>query len=193
MVTDYPWDGRITIRVQPEKAGPFTLWLRRPGWCDKARLRLNGESIEPDSVADHGICACTGRRGLQDEIQLELEMPVQQMVAHPNIKDCQGKVALQRGPIVYGFEALDNGGSTNVTLGKAVFEVEHRPDFLGGVTVIKGRGANGEPVLAIPFYALANRGKSSQEVWVAEKDLKPDSSWWLSRLYRPLGRAASGR
>jgi DUF1680 family protein len=66
-----------------------------------------------------------------------------------------------------------------------VFQVEHRPDWLGGVSVIKGAKADGQPFLAIPFYALANRAKSSQEVWAAQRDFKPDPHWWLGELYRP--------
>ena len=65
------------------------------------------------------------------------------------------------------------------------FTVEHRPDLLGGVTVIRGVAANGQPIQAIPFYALANRGKSAQEVWVEQDELKPGDDWWLGSLYRP--------
>jgi uncharacterized protein len=114
-------------------------------------------------------------------------MPVQRIEAHPNIADCVGKVALQRGPIVFGFEGLDNNGRTNLVLGtKPKFSVDLRRDFLGGVAVIKAKSDDGNPITAIPFYALANRDKSSQEVWVQQKGLESSQAWWEGKLYRPL-------
>ena len=114
-------------------------------------------------------------------------MPVQRMTAHPNITNCRGKVALQRGPLVYGFEGHDNAGNARVTIARdPAFKVERRPDLLGGIVIIHGIGAGGAPIKAIPFYTLANRGKSTQEVWVEQKDLHPSSDWWLGTLYRPL-------
>ena len=106
--------------------------------------------------------------------------------AHPNLKDCLGKVALQRGPIVYGFEGLDNSGATNLVLAATRALTPEYRNVLGGITVIQGKRADGEPFTAIPFYAFANRGKSSQEVWVGLKDLKRNEEWWEGKLYRPL-------
>ena len=65
---------------------------------------------------------------------------------------------------------------------------ERRPDLLGGVWVVKGTAPDGKPLLAVPFYALANRAKSSQEVWAVQAGLRPDASWWEGRLYRPAPR-----
>jgi hypothetical protein len=58
--------------------------------------------------------------------------------------------------------------------------------LLGGVTVIRGVAANGEPIQAIPFFAMANRGDSTQEVWVEQENLAVTGEWWLGALYRPL-------
>lgn len=121
-------------------------------------------------------------------------MPTVRIEAHPNVKSCVGKVAVQRGPIVYGFEGLDNGGNVDLELGvDPGFKVEHKPEMLGGITVIKGKTANGAPFLAIPFYVLANRAKSRQEVWVGQGGLKRDDNWWLGNLYRSLESREIGR
>lgn len=184
--TDYPWDGAVKMTVRPERPTLLALCLRRPGWCQKAALKLNGQSFDP-GPPERGYWRIEREWRAGDVVELALAMPVERMVAHPNISDCRGKVALQRGPIVYGFEGLDNGGDPRLTLGdRPNFQVERRPDFLGGVTVIKGTTADGKPFTAIPFYALANREKSAQEVWVAQRNLKLDDSWWAGRLYRTL-------
>ena len=184
--TDYPWDGTVNLRVEGKSPTRFALRLRKPGWCDSAVLRLNG--LPSDAQLDEaGYWVFDREWKAGDSLSLVLDMPVRRMNAHPNIAGCKGKVALQRGPLVYGFEGIDNGGNPRVRLGaKPRFEVEHRPEFLGGVSVIRGVGADGQPVLAVPFFALANRGKSAQEVWVEQDGLEATADWWLGELYRPL-------
>ncbi len=186
-MTDYPWDGRVRLRVENDIAEPVALNLRRPGWCASCTLRLNGQSVVPVPLNDDGYIAMRRTWKAGDTIELMLEMPVQRIEAHPNIRDCVGKVALQRGPIIFGFEALDNGGRLDLELGAdPAFEAVRQPELLGGITAIKGKAVDGRPLLAIPFYALANRDKSAQEVWLKQRGLKPGGDWWESSLYRPL-------
>jgi DUF1680 family protein len=91
-------------------------------------------------------------------------MPAELIEANPNVLACTGKVALHRGPILYGFEGFDNAGDGGVELApRAVLELETRPDFPGGVTVIKATPAGGQARVAVPFYSLANREKPTQE------------------------------
>lgn len=212
--TDYPWDGTVKLEVQPNREAAFALNLRLPAWCREATLRLNGQPFTqappsgldrdaapagaskasvsapaPRRANDDGYLRIDRRWRAGDTVELTLSMPVQRLEAHPNLREAAGKVALQRGPIVYAFEALDNHGSARVELGAdPQFRVEHRPDFLDGVSVIHGVAADGRPFLAIPFYALANRGKSAQEVWAVQRGAPPGSSWWLGQLYRPYER-----
>jgi DUF1680 family protein len=184
--TDYPWDGRVSLRVESPTPATFALQLRKPGWCVKADLNLNGTTIgtQPN---DSGFWTLTREWRKGDSVEVVLDMPVQLMVAHPNIVSCRGKVALQRGPLVYAFEGLDNGGAPNIILGPDPrFTVERKPDLLEDITVIHGRAADGKPIQAIPFFALANRGSSAQEVWVRQLDLRPGDDWWLGSLYRPV-------
>jgi DUF1680 family protein len=184
--TEYPWDGQVRFRVETPAPLTFALRLRQPAWCERAELAVNGTpaSVAPDD-AGFWTFEREWRRG--DSVDLNLDLPVRRMVAHPNIADCRGKVALERGPLIYGFEALDNRGNPKVTLGSDPrFAVEHRADLLGGVSVIRGVDAGGQPVLAVPFFALANRGPATQEVWVEQQDLEPTADWWLGALYRPV-------
>lgn len=185
--TDYPWDGSVKITLTPEKAGPFAVNLRIPAWCEQAELKLNGQLLARVPHSDRGYARLDRTWQPGDVIELRLAMPVQRMLAHPNIRECQGRVALQRGPLVFGFEGLDNSGQAAVELGPDPhLVIVQQPDFLGGITVIHGTTANGQPCQAIPFYALANREKSSQEVWIVQHDLQPNSDWWAGRLYRPM-------
>jgi DUF1680 family protein len=183
--TDYPWNGAVKITVNPSKPARFALNLRKPGWSSKATVRVNGQ--EHAIAAEAGYFRLDGIWRAGEVVELTMDMPVRRMVAHRNIRDCRGKVALQRGPLVYGFEGLDNEGNPRVALGaQPGFQTEWRPDFLGGVTVIKGTTAEGKPFTAIPFYTLANRQKSAQEVWVEQRGLALDESWWEGRLYRTM-------
>ena len=183
--TEYPWKGDVKLTVQVDKPTRFALLMRQPGWCAKSNLKLNGESIATADILERGYLRLDREWRKDDRIELSMDMPVQRMIAHPNIMDCRGKVALQRGPIVYGFEGLDNNKEIILDENQQ-FHVEHRSDMLGGVTVIEGTTSQGGKWLAIPFYTLANRGKSTQEVWVPQRNLKIDNSWWMGRLYRPL-------
>jgi DUF1680 family protein len=111
-------------------------------------------------------------------------MPVERVEANPKVKADEGHVAIQRGPIVYGIEGVDNGGRTDITLpADPRFEVEQRPEMLGGVAVVKGVDAEGKAFVAIPFYAMANREKSRQVVWLRQAE-KVDGGAWGDELYR---------
>jgi len=192
--TGYPWSGDVEIEVSPAVQVRAAIHLRLPSWCSRAELKLNGRSISPLPVAESGYLVLDRMWRGGDVIELKLDMPTVRIEAHPNVKSCVGKVAVQRGPIVYGFEGLDNGGNVDLELGvDPGFKVEHKPEMLGGITIIKGKTANGVPFSAIPFYVLANRAKSRQEVWVGQGGLKRDDNWWLGNLYRSLESSEIGR
>jgi DUF1680 family protein len=113
-------------------------------------------------------------------------MPVMRMEAHPKVAANKGRVAIQRGPIVYGLEGLDNDGKPLVTLpADPAFTVKFDAKLLGGVMVVKGKTVEGKAFTAIPFYALANRGRSSQEVWLPQQGKAESPKGWRGRLYRP--------
>jgi DUF1680 family protein/alpha-L-arabinofuranosidase len=186
--TQYPWDGNVKITVAPERPGKFTLCIRIPGWAqnqpvpgnlyrymnncsEKANLKVNGKSLALN--IDKGF-ACIERNWQKgDVIELYLPMPVKRVIAHEKVEDDKGKVALQRGPIVYCAEWKDNNGSVlNIALpDSAVLKTEFRKDLLNGVVVIlrKPIQENQQEFLAIPYYAWANRGPGEMAVWLAKK------------------------
>ncbi len=176
--TDYPWNGRVRIRVTPESARAFTLWLRLPERAPSGlyratpvaagnvAIRVNGAPVQPP--VRRGYAVLTRRWTAGDTVELLLPLPVQRLHAHPRIKQLAGRVALKRGPLLYNIESADNG----ITLAldrRAPLRAEWRPDFLGGVTVIRGRFANGAPLLAIPNFARYNRASPTEYPQEPEK------------------------
>jgi DUF1680 family protein len=190
--TDYPWDGRVRLTVTPQKPAAFTLCLRIPGWA-RARpvpsdlyrfaqtdappvaVTVNGEAVDPTPKHDGYIHVNrTWQPG--DTLALALPMPVRRVHAHEQVEADRGKVALMRGPIVYCLEGVDQPDVDLFTVAlprAAELTAEHRPDLLGGVTILRAKGA-GEggskvPLTAVPSYAWANRGRSPMTVWIDER------------------------
>ncbi len=192
--TQYPWDGKVAIRVEPEQAAEFDLALRIPAWCENARIAVNGRPVEKAEIhKGYARLRRAWQRG--DAVQVDLPMPVQRIEAHPLVKANAGRVAIQRGPIVYCFEQVDNGGPVkDIVLARdPKFTVDHKPDLLGGVTVVRARDRDGRTLTAIPYYAWDHRRPGEMIVWVRQ-DGKPESppvdGTWEGKLYRPY--AASG-
>ena len=195
--TRYPWDGDIRIRVSPSKPGPFTLALRVPGWAmdhpvpgnlyrslvrgpDPVTLKLNGLLV-PIRL-ERGFAVIAREWSAGDTVDLHLPMPVRRVVAHEAVKADEGRVAVERGPLVYAAEFVDNGGlvSNLVLDDQAPLAAEWRPDLLNGVMTVTGKATalrmrNGsavaEPGLLtlIPYYAWAHRGKGEMAVWLARR------------------------
>jgi DUF1680 family protein len=177
--TRYPWDGAVRLAVQPDKPGKLAIRLRIPGWArneaapvglytfvDKLdanpALRVNGKSA-PIKL-DDGYAVLNRKWKKGDVIQLDLPMPVRRLVANEQVEADRGRIALQRGPIVYCLEWPDNPGASvrdAVLTDEEKLTAQFEPDLLNGVETIKaGR------LKAIPYYAWANRGKGDMEVWI---------------------------
>jgi uncharacterized protein len=179
--TRYPWDGNIRISVSPGKPAEFSVLVRVPGWArnepvpsdlyrfldrseETPTLRVNGA---PKSITlEKGYARIRRAWKEGDVIELSLPMPVRRVAAHASVQADAGRVALQRGPIVYCAEGIDNGGrALRLTLpDTAGLTAEFRPGLLKGVVVIKAKD-----FLAIPYYAWANRGAGEMEVWFPRK------------------------
>ena len=193
--TRYPWAGEIKLTVAPEKPADFTMRVRIPGWArqrpvptglyhyadqhpSEATLTINGQP-HPLQL-QKGYAAISRRWEKGDVVTLNLAMPVRRVVAEARVADDAGRVALERGPIVYCFEGADHQGKVmHLTLpDEAALEPQFRADVLGGVTVLRGQGkaarrrAEGsvsiEPaaLTAIPYYAWCNRGAGPMQVWM---------------------------
>jgi DUF1680 family protein len=102
-------------------------------------------------------------------IRLTLPMPARRIVAHAGVKEDEGKVALQRGPLVYAIEAIDNGGrALDLVIPRAAaLRARFRAELLNRVEVMGGEGSR--PFVAIPYYAWNNRGAGEMAVWIKEK------------------------
>src|SRR6185436_16424886 len=105
-----------------------------------------------------------------DVVHLYFPMPVQRVLAHERVTENRGRAALQRGPLVYAIEAVDNGGAADALRVPLERTLSHafRPDLLGGVEVITGEALT-RPLLAIPYYAWANRGRGEMVVWLRQE------------------------
>jgi DUF1680 family protein len=194
--TRYPWAGEIQLLVEPEKEAEFAIHLRLPGWCREPRLKLNDKPIVAIEKV-HGYARLRRKWQRGDVIDLTLPMPVRRIKVHPKVEADIGRVALQRGPIVYCLEAVDNGGQVrNLVIPPAAqFTTEHRRDFLGGVTVVKGPalalqqiewpetlyvssdsvpGVAESDFTAIPYFANSNRQPGDMLVWMAETASKAE-------------------
>ncbi|MBC7254887.1 MAG: glycoside hydrolase family 127 protein [Chloroflexi bacterium] len=186
--TDYPWDGAIRLTIVPQEPVHFGLALRIPGWCREASLRVNGHVVPIERGGDYVRIARTWRE--RDVLSLELAMPVERIEAHPFVRHDNGRVALQRGPLIYCLEEADNGPAlAALALPREATLLAHpAPGLLGGVVLIEGEGLRREvstwdgmlyrpggtpltpaPVRAIPYYAWANRGIGEMSVWIRER------------------------
>ncbi len=189
--TDYPWDGRVKLTIQPEKTRHFAIRLRIPDWCEGATISMNGEPQEKLDIRN-GYVQLYRNWAADDTIELNLPMKIQRIESHPSVETNRGFVAIQRGPIVYCFEAADNpDGVKNIVLGKAPeFNAEYRDDLLGGVMIIKGTDRTGREIIAVPYHVWDHREAGEMTVWVQQegKSLMPRIDiGWEGRLYRPMG------
>ena len=190
--TDYPWSGDVGVTIDPARSGSFTVALRIPSWCEKASVEVNGRRVKALDM-HKGYARISREWNSGDRIELDMPMPVKRIEANPRVTADAGRVALQRGPLVYCLEAIDNGGRVlNLSLpGNARLSAKHRPDMLGGVTVIEGKavarmddkmwsGSLYRPVntitkparfTAVPYYAWDNREPGEMIVWLPQDPL----------------------
>ncbi|MEM1510203.1 MAG: glycoside hydrolase family 127 protein, partial [Thermofilaceae archaeon] len=192
-VTNYPWEGRILIKVYPEVEDEFAIYFRIPGWAEKAKVYINEKLLDmPIRPSTYLRIERLWREG--DIVKLDIEMPIKLFTSNPMVIHNTSKVAIERGPLIYCLEQADNPGvdvwnialTTESTL-KAVFE----PSLLNGVMVIEGTGyvleydaqrlytdlgkfslrAKKTKFRAIPYYAWSNREPGPMSVWIPLLDL----------------------
>jgi DUF1680 family protein len=186
-----PWEGSARFEVTLEQPASFALALRIPDWSANAAVLVNGEAYPiVDRIVD-GYARIERQWISGDVVELSLGMPIQRVRSHPLVKQNAGKVALQRGPLVYCIEEADNGPLLGQLLlpQDAELEAEFAENLIGGIQVVKAKGlklqfeqwgpqlyrSNAEATLEranltfIPYYAWANRGKGEMAVWVKER------------------------
>lgn len=169
-VTNFPWDGRVTIRVEETGDTAYDMLLRIPGWCRNFTLRVGGEVLVRPSM-QNGYVKLSRTWKAGEEIELSFEMPVQKVYANPLVKENAGKVALQRGPIVYCMEEMDNAEyDLTVVSPDTRFQAVFDPELLEGVVTLYGVGSdNTDSFQAVPYFAWDNREQGKMRVWLPEK------------------------
>ncbi|MCD4730609.1 MAG: glycoside hydrolase family 127 protein, partial [Bacteroidales bacterium] len=193
--TNYPWQGDVKININPEQKTNFTVSIRIPGWLNKPLpgdlysfisnidnkliIKVNNEAVKYDIVNAY---AKINRNWKKDDIiELNFPMPVRKVIANNKVAENHGKFSLEKGPIVYCAEWLDNESRVrNLLLNKNdSFTVEFKDDLIDGVDVIKGNAKalsisekdntiikKEQNFTAIPYYAWAHRGSGEMIVWL---------------------------
>ena len=180
--TDYPWNGTVTIKVDPEQESTFALRLRIPGWLQQHpvasdlytytdapasyTLKVNGTRVKA-TVSD-GYATISRQWKAGDIVELDLPMNVRRIKAHDKVTANRGMLALERGPVVYCLEGQDQPGGTvfdkyipDGTDIQAAFD----PELLGGITVLSGTDGD-TPFKDIPYSTWNNRGTDQMTVWI---------------------------
>lgn len=199
--TAYPWDGSVKIGVTPEHATRLQMRLRLPEWCESYTIHVNGHPVSFDMVKGYAVIEREWSKG--DTIQLNLSMPVNLVEAHPNVTTHADKVAIQRGPMLYCLESMDNEkfvirrGQVQYTressdAQKGVqrklpsipeFEVEEIEDFFDGAVIVYAKDIDGDEITAIPYPYWNNRARGAMSIWL-QYDKNSESAGWENRLYR---------
>ncbi|WP_036786910.1 glycoside hydrolase family 127 protein [Phocaeicola abscessus] len=163
-LTEYPWKGDVKLVMTPEKETNFTLKVRIPNWCKNYEFMVNGEKVKTEIDKQYLLVERTWKAG--DEVSFSMAMPVEVVAADPRVKANIGKRCLQRGPLVYCMEEIDNPLYNNATLLHSTnYMANFEPDLLGGVVSITA--VNGDDTYKfIPYYAWDNREAGKMQVWV---------------------------
>lgn len=195
---NFPWDGKVEIAINPDKESRFAIKLRVPGWArneaipgslyrfsemsdEQVKISVNGEDITPELADGYATIKRTWKKG--DKVQLDLPMPVRTVVADERVKDDAGKIAVQRGPVIFCAEWPDNntGNVLNLMLDKnPAFTTEFVPSLLNGTQVIRTKGMQTRKTLSpemsvvteetditlIPYALWNNRGPGQMKVWL---------------------------
>jgi DUF1680 family protein len=187
--TDYPWDERVSIEVQVARPAELGLFLRIPGWCDGASIRVNGQPFE--APRSQGYAEIRRHWETGDTVELALPMPVRLVRSHPHVTSNFGRVAITRGPLVYCVEHVDHPDMDvwDISLpANPSWEIVQEPELLGGVAVLRSTGwatlagcelqalysrhdptpgsRSAVPLQAIPYYAWANREPGPMQTWI---------------------------
>jgi DUF1680 family protein len=187
--TNYPWSGDVKLTLQEAPQKPTSLFLRIPGWCEQAKVLVNGKAeavtLKPGSYAE---ISRTWKAG--DKVELQLPMPAQLVEANPLVEETRNQVAVKRGPIVYCIETKDLPADQKLTAlsipanarltpkpiriegseimsltGKA--ELTPEPQWNGQLyRTLSSRKPTTVPVTLVPYYAWGNRGHADMQVWI---------------------------
>jgi len=197
METDYPWEGSVTLEIDPQAPVDLALHIRIPGWAQgellpdglyhyvaddknpgkEVILKVNGKTIHKIQL-EKGYAVIKRKWQKGDKVELELPMQVKLVAGNPRIEDTQGKVVIMRGPIVYCLEETDNkrffDNANLVYMLPSNLKTKYRNDLLDGIVTISGTASLNDrnkdiDITAIPYYAWCNREEGQMKVWLRFK------------------------
>ena len=196
---NYPWDGALSFTINPAAEQNFNLLVRIPGWAQNTaipsdlysfasnastpvNITINGTPVDYTMKNGYAVLNKAWKKG--DVVAVNLPMEVRRVVANAKVKDDIGKIALQRGPLMYCAEWPDNNGKAAniIVYANASFTTSYKPGMLNGIEILQSdvpvvnidAAANSiststQTFTAIPYYAWANRGKGEMTVWFPER------------------------
>lgn len=186
--TNYPWDGAISLQLDQVSTKPFSLFVRIPGWCRGASIKVNGAVVQATlTPGKYAELTRTWKAG--DKVEISLPMPVKLIEANPLVEETRNQVAVKRGPLVYCLESVDNPGTKLTDIALSVKnDFKPTPVNISNSNLMALEGtASRLPegnwtnqlyrevsdkapapvrVRLIPYYAWANRGHSEMQVWI---------------------------
>jgi hypothetical protein len=189
-VTRYPWHESVHMDVEADGGREFAIALRLPGWCRRADVRVNGSPLCIEDCRENGHAVVRARWKTGDRIDMSFPMPIELIEAHPSVRANAGKVAIQRGPLVYCVEEADNGANLSALSLPADAGLSPVSDesLLGGVMTIVGEaerrsdrgwdgalyrpaagsadGSSRTRLLAVPYCVWGNRTPGEMTVWI---------------------------
>jgi DUF1680 family protein len=191
---NYPWDGNLKFTINTAKPNAFNVLIRIPGWAQNSaipsdlykyqssasastEIKVNGQKVDFNMQDGYAVIKGTWKKN--DVVEVDLPMEIKKILANENVKNDIGKVALQRGPIIYCAEWVDNNSRTSnlIIPPNTIFTSEFNPSILNGVMTLKGQvpvviitnndniSTQKQSFTAIPYYSWANRGKGEMTVW----------------------------
>ena len=162
--TDYPWDGSVKLTISTSQPLEKEIRLRIPDWCKTYDLSINGKRINVPKEKGYAVIKDWKS---QDVIALDMDMPVEIVAADPHVKENFDKRAIQRGPLVYCMEEIDNPEYFDqIQLSPSTtFQTAFVSDILNGIKTIKTNG-RAQSATFIPYYAWDNRKAGKMRVWI---------------------------
>ncbi len=199
MQTDYPWNGTVKINIDPSKKSKFNIYLRIPGWAngepvpgdlykfagyarEPVSVKVNGKEIQYRPENGFAVIEREWKKG--DIIEYTIPMPVNYIVAGSQLQYDAGRIALQRGPVLYCMEGADNNGEVwnLIVPASTKFTTKEQQVLTEPVIALQGEVLSAKPsadgisvvmekrtVTAIPYYTWANRGANEMQVWLPSK------------------------
>ncbi|MFL0682336.1 MAG: glycoside hydrolase family 127 protein [Algoriphagus aquaeductus] len=189
MKTNFPWDGKVELEVNPTTDKRFTVNIRIPGWIEENpvpgklynflqkeetnfTLLINGEKATFRQENGYAVLDRAWKKG--DRITYELPLEIRQLQSRPEVLANSDRIAIQRGPLVYCVEGADNEGKVlQLALGSNPnFTTKDYRILDENVQAIEFQAIDGQTpktVTAIPYYTWANRGQNEMMVWIPKK------------------------